>query len=178
MMARTTVILPMAVAALAALPHTVAAQHDHAASPYVDLSGRAIKALAPEEVEGLLAGDGLGFALSAELNGVPGPKHALELAEGLALSGAQREAVEAIRVRMADEARKLGREIVDAETRLDHMFAQGHATAESVREATVAIGELRGRLRGVHLTAHLETVRVLSAEQVQTYNRLRGYTGG
>ncbi|GMV06808.1 MAG: hypothetical protein AMXMBFR53_30830 [Gemmatimonadota bacterium] len=178
MMARTTVVLPMAVAALAAWPHTVAAQHDHAASPYVDLSGRVIKALAPEEVAGLLAGDGLGFALSAELNGVPGPKHVLELADGLALSHEQREAVEAIRVRMTDEARKLGGEIVDAETRLDHMFAQGHASAEGVREATVTIGELRGRLRAAHLTAHLETARILSAEQVEAYARLRGYAGG
>jgi len=176
-MVRTTLILPVALAVLSATPLAVAAQHDHAASPYVDLSGRAIKALSPEEVEGLLAGDGLGFALSAELNGVPGPKHALELADGLALSGEQREAVEAIRLRMAEEARKLGREIVDAETRLDHMFAQGHAAADLVMTATVAIGELRGRLRAVHLTAHLETVRVLSAEQVQAYARLRGYAG-
>ena len=40
-----------------------------------------------------------------------------------------------------------------------------------------AIGEIQGRLRAVHLAAHLETRAILSPEQVQRYNKLRGYDG-
>ena len=51
------------------------AQH----SPYTGLEERDIKALSAEQVAGYLAGDGMGFALPAELNHYPGPKHVLDL---------------------------------------------------------------------------------------------------
>lgn len=150
---------------------------DHAGhSPYAEMTGRSIKALAPEEVEALLAGEGMGFALSAELNGVPGPKHALEMADGLGLSAEQAAALEDIRARMTERARRLGAEIVEAETHLDLQFANGHATPEGVLAATVEIGRLRGELRAAHLNAHLETVKLLTEAQVREYARMRGYT--
>lgn len=151
-------------------------QHD-AHAPYAGLQERAIKALSAEDVEGLLAGDGMGFALSAELNGLPGPKHVLELASQLALSEAQAAAVGEIRDRMQEAAVELGQAIVDAETHLDRMFAMGHAAPDVVLERTTEIGTLRGQLRAVHLNAHLETVSVLSEDQVAEYVRLRGYGG-
>jgi hypothetical protein len=40
---------------------------------------------------------------------------------------------------------------------------------------TTAIGELNGRLRAVHLTAHLETRALLRPEQLALYRQLRGY---
>ena len=90
--------------------------HDHAAhSPYAGMQDREVKALSPEETQGLLAGEGLGFALAAELNGLPGPRHVLELAEALDLSEEQRHLVEEIRERMSAGARELGRSVVDAE---------------------------------------------------------------
>jgi hypothetical protein len=40
---------------------------------------------------------------------------------------------------------------------------------------TAAIGELSGRLRSVHLAAHLETRAMLHPDQIALYQRLRGY---
>lgn len=159
----------------AALP---AQEHDHAGhQPYAGLQEREIKAISPEEVAGLRAGEGLGMALAAELNGWPGPKHVLELADPLGLGAEQRTAVEEVRARMEAEAVRLGVELLEAEAELDRRFAHGHAPADDVTALSVRIGELRGRLRAVHLTAHLETRALLEGHQVEAYNRLRGYSG-
>lgn len=165
-----------------ALPAAGAAQgqrigeHDHAApSEHVHAVGREIKALSPEEMDQLLAGEGMGLALAAELNGVPGPKHVLELASELALSEEQRAAVERIRAEMATEAQRLGRRIVHLERELDRGFAKGRITGAETTARSEEIGRLRGRLRAVHLSAHLETAEVLSAEQRARYVELRGY---
>jgi Spy/CpxP family protein refolding chaperone len=139
------------------------------------MEDREVKALSAEEIQGLLAGEGLGFALAAELNGLPGPKHVLELADALGLSADQRRRVEGIRESMSERARELGKAVVDAETHLDRMFDSGHATPSAVREATVDIGRLRGELRAAHLVAHLATAQELTPEQVAEYARLRGY---
>jgi hypothetical protein len=64
-----------------------AAQH---ATPYAGQEARPIKALSAKEVEDLRAGRGMGLALAAELNGYPGPLHAIELADRLRLSDEQR----------------------------------------------------------------------------------------
>lgn len=150
--------------------------HEHTRhSPYAGQEARAVKAISPEEVEALRAGDGLGFALAAELNGLPGPKHVLELSGELGLDGEQARAIREIRERMLSAARELGEDIVRAETHLDAMFADGTATAEDVRRITGHLGEMRGRLRAVHLIAHLEVMPILTPEQVVTYGRLRGY---
>jgi hypothetical protein len=50
-------------------------------APYAGHQERPIKALAPEEVAGLLGGEGMGYALAAELNHYPGPRHVLDLAD-------------------------------------------------------------------------------------------------
>lgn len=168
-------VLLLAATAATAAPAAGQA-HEHAGhSPYAGMEDRAVKALSAEEVAGLRAGDGLGFALAAELNGLPGPKHVLELSGELGLEEEQASAIRAIRDRMLAAARELGEEIVQAETHLDGMFARGRATAEDVRRITGHIGEMRGRLRAVHLTAHLEVTPILTAEQVVAYQRLRGY---
>ncbi len=56
-----------------------------AASPYAGEQSRSIKSLSKEDVADYIDGKGMGFAKAAELNGYPGPKHVLELAEQLAL---------------------------------------------------------------------------------------------
>lgn len=62
-----------------------AATAQHAPStPYAGLEKRAVKALSDKQIADLQAGRGMGLALSAELNGYPGPVHVLELAERLA----------------------------------------------------------------------------------------------
>jgi Spy/CpxP family protein refolding chaperone len=147
-------------------------------SPYAGWEGRPIKALAPEEVERLLAGEGMGYALAAELNRYPGPRHVLDLADSLELSAAQRDSVEAIRARMNDRAVVLGRALVAAEAALDSSFASGAIDRATLRVGTAEIAQLEGELRAAHLEAHLETRGVLADDQVARYDVLRGYAVG
>jgi hypothetical protein len=144
-------------------------------APYSGHETREIKALSESEIAGLLAGEGMGFALAAELNGYPGPAHVLELARELALSAEQRAETEALFERMAASARELGARLVDAERALDEMFRRRTVAAASLSEALSGIGALQARLRGAHLQAHLEQSRILSEEQIARYAELRGY---
>lgn len=154
-----------------------AAQHQHQQSPYADLKNREIKALSAEELQQYETGEGMGLALAAELNRYPGPKHVLELAAELGLSDEQTVQVEAIRDEMRDRAVQLGREIVRRERELDRAFVAGSIDDADLASLTGEIGRLQGELRFVHLRAHLAMVRVLSPEQVNHYEMLRGYAG-
>lgn len=145
-------------------------------SPYADETDREIKALGPEEVAGLLDGAGLGFAKAAELNGVPGPRHVLELATELALGDDQRARVQVVYDRMHDRAVELGGLVVDLERELDRAFADRPLDSGEIERLAREIGELRGRLRATHLLAHLETAKLLSPEQIARYGHLRGYS--
>jgi len=153
------------------------ADHD-AHSPYVADRARAIKALAPDEITGLLEGHGMGLARAAELNDYPGPLHVLELADELQLSEMQREEVERIRVEMQATAQTLGAQIVEMEQHLDALFAESQATIDALDRMTAHLAEMKGRLRAAHLGAHIGTRSTLTSEQVALYNRLRGYTTG
>lgn len=149
-----------------------AAEAEH---PYAGEQTRQIKALGAEQVAGLLAGRGLGYAKAAELNRYPGPAHVLELAQPLALSDAQAESTRAIHARMESRAKALGAQLVAAEAELDHLFRAGTANVDGVAAALETIARLQAQLRGAHLNAHIEQREVLSAEQVQRYVHLRGY---
>ena len=160
-------------AASVALPFSAApAQH----SPYAGEQGRDIKALSAREVADLLAGRGMGMARAAELNGHPGPMHVLELRDRLGLTPEQEAAVRASFARMEAAAKPLGAELGERERALDRAFAEGAVTADAVRSMAAAIGDLQGRLRAVHLAAHVETRAVLTDAQVRAYDALRGYS--
>jgi len=146
-----------------------------APSPYAGQEGRAIKALSPHEIEDLRAGRGMGLAKVAELNSYPGPAHVLELAEELRLTTAQQRIVEARREHMSAEARRLGAAILEEERTLDTAFATSRITPDDLRERTLRIGELQGRLRASHLAAHLDVRAALAPDQIAAYDRLRGY---
>lgn len=145
--------------------------------PYSGLESRQIKALAPERIDGLLNGLGLSYALAAELNGVPGPRHVLDLADALELDTGTTLKIEAIFTRMQESARRLGAELVATEARLEEAFASNRATPGEVDSLTAEIAALEGRLRAVHLTAHLETDPLLTRHQKHVYARERGYDG-
>ena len=149
---------------------------DAVRSAYVGQQSRDIKALSGEDIAALHNGDGMGLAKAAELNGYPGPRHVLDLVRELRLSDTQSAQVTAIRDRMSAAARPLGDELIDRERALDQLFAQREITPERLTAATAAIGDVQGRLRAVHLAAHLETRAVLSTEQIAQYDKLRGYT--
>ena len=155
---------------------SAACQHiDHA--PYAGQDQRGLKSFSAEEIEAYLAGDGMGLAKVAELNGYPGPKHILELADQLDLTPAQRESVTASFDRMHTEAVRLGSEIIEAEKSLDALFGSAQPQAAEVSGRLVEIGTLEGRLRHAHIAAHLEMRSLLTPEQIAVYQELRGYGG-
>jgi Spy/CpxP family protein refolding chaperone len=146
-----------------------------AASPYAGEQGRDIKALSPQEVDAYLAGQGMGLAKAAELNGYAGPKHVLELAGELSLTSEQRTRTQALFASMQSAARSLGGEIVDQERTLDHLFVSQTVTPQLLRDSLDRIAALQARLRATHLQAHLEQAAILTPEQNALYSRLRGY---
>lgn len=162
--------------ALAAVSAQASPQHAHA--PYAGFQSRDIKALSDEQLADLAAGRGMGLALTAELNGYPGPIHALELADALELTAAQRLAVKQQFEAMQTEAILLGQKLVAAEKDLDRQFADRTITPGSLKAATATIAATTGELRNVHLKFHLSTAAVLSADQIRRYAELRGYAGG
>lgn len=146
------------------------------AQPYAGLEDRTVRALSDEQIDDLLAGKGSGYALAAELNHYPGPTHVLEMADELGLSSAQEEMVRDIFAPMQTEAKALGRDLVDLESRLDQAFGSGSITQPLLNELTAEIAQTEGELRAVHLAAHLELQDVLTPGQVQLYDELRGYS--
>jgi len=143
--------------------------------PYAGQQARAIKALSDDDVAALRNGEGMGMAKAAELNGYPGPKHVLDLARQLQLTDGQRGGVQAIFDRMSAAAKPLGGKLIAQEQALDQLFAKGDITPDRLVVATAAIAELQGRLRSVHLAAHLETRALLNPDQIARYEQLRGY---
>jgi Spy/CpxP family protein refolding chaperone len=144
-------------------------------SPYAGERDRPIKALGTDEQADLLEGKGMGFAKAAELNGYPGPRHVLELAESLHLSAEQRLDTQALFDRMRDEARRQGAALIEAERALDTLYASRTATHERVERQLARIERVRVRLRAAHLQAHLDQAALLTPAQLREYSRLRGY---
>lgn len=142
---------------------------------YAELAGRPIKALAPEWVADLLAGRGAGYALAAELNHYPGPTHVLELASRLQLRSDQEQRVREVFAAMQEDAQRYGKQLVDLEAELNRAFRGGAISRAELARLTGAIAATEGRLRDVHLAAHLEMKSILTAEQVTRYDELRGY---
>ena len=146
-------------------------------SPYSGQQSRDIKSLSADEVQGYLAGKGMGLAKPAELNGYPGPAHVLELGERIGLTAEQRRRSREIFDRMQAGAMTLGREWMDEERALETLFATRTATSANVAASLERIAILQARLRAVHLDAHLEQAGVLTSAQVADYVVARGYDG-
>jgi hypothetical protein len=144
--------------------------------PYAGYEERAIKALDKQRIDDLLEGRGAGYALAAELNRYPGPRHVLDLAEDLGLTEEQEETVQAIFAEMEAEVRPMGRELVNLEERLDQSFREETIDEDQLARLIDEIALVEGDLRNAHLSAHLQTRDVLSQEQVEEYDRLRGYS--
>ncbi len=148
-----------------------------APNTYAGFQSRQIKALSDDQMADLRAGRGMGLALPAELNGYPGPRHVLDLADGLGLTADQRTKIEGLFQSMRSEAIPLGQKLIAAEKELNRQFANRTITPERLKAATAAIGQIRSQLRDTHLKYHLSTAALLSPDQIQHYAELRGYTG-
>jgi len=165
--AGTVLLLPAAKAEVATVTETP--------SPYAGMESREIKSLSAQDIEDLRAGRGWGLALAAELNGMPGPAHLLELKEQIGLSSEQVTAIEAIFAAMKTEAQAAGERLIAAEAAIEAAFRAGDLTPEALRDLIDTADAARARLRFIHLSRHLETPPLLTAEQIARYNELRGY---
>jgi Spy/CpxP family protein refolding chaperone len=146
--------------------------------PYAGLQERSIKTLSDQQIADLNAGRGMGLALAAELNGYPGPIHAIELAEQLRLSPDQVGKLRALFEAMKAETIPLGASLISLERQLNDSFADRTITLASLQSSTKEIGATQATLRAAHLKYHLATVDILTSEQVARYNELRGYKSG
>ena len=142
---------------------------------YASSQGRTIKALSAEQVQDLLEGRGMGLSLPAELNGSPGPLHVLQLREELHITQGQVTDIERIRADMVTTARRLGAAIIAKEEELDAAFKGGQVSEADIQSMTARVATLSGELRAAHLTAHLQTRRLLTPPQIAAYNAARGY---
>jgi hypothetical protein len=142
---------------------------------YAGLQNRSIKSLSDEQIADLNSGRGMGLALAAELNGYPGPIHAIELANQLNLSPEQIANLKALLEAMKADAISLGTSVISLERKLNDEFANRTITLTKLVEATQEIGATQATLRATHLKYHLSTVAILTPEQVARYNELRGY---
>jgi Spy/CpxP family protein refolding chaperone len=167
----TYALATLLLGACAHAPAPVATQ-----SPYVGQQTRGIKALSDAEVDGYLKGEGMGMARAAELNHLPGPRHVLMLVRELGLTDAQRQETERLFDTMHAKAVAAGEQYVAAERELDAFFAHGgDLTRGTFAELVARAARLQGEVRAAHLEAHLAMVKVLTSEQIASYDRLRGY---
>ena len=157
---------------LALVAEVARAQHHQ---PYAGQQQRDIKALSAEEIGQYLAGAGMGYAKSAELNQYPGPAHVLELAEQLGLSAEQRAATRALRDAHHAEARAIGAKVIESERALEELFRSGRVQEEALRQAVLTAARLQGEYRLSHLEAHRRMRALLSDDQIAQYDALRGY---
>ncbi len=145
-------------------------------SKYAGEEKRAIKSLSETDIEELKNGKGWGLAKAAELNGVPGPVHLLEMKEEIDLTAKQIRAIEDIYKKMKQEAIPLGLELIELELELNNHFANRTITDQLLRQILQRIAQVHRQLRYVHLSTHLKTPEILKSEQITLYNKLRGYS--
>jgi Spy/CpxP family protein refolding chaperone len=144
-------------------------------SPYVGFETREVKTLSTERQEGLKRGAVLGYALVAELNGYPGPMQVLELADQLGLDADQKRRTFVIFEKMRKDAISTGEALIAAEAHLDRLFQLKQVTYDRVEAQTAVVAVQDARLRAIHLNAHLAMAEILTPEQRESYERLRGY---
>jgi ATP-dependent helicase/DNAse subunit B len=83
--------------------------------------------------------------------------------------------IELIYQNMSSKAKTIGAAIIAIEQDMDRAFANNTITEENLKLMLDKSADLYGQLRFVHLSAHLDTVQILTMEQVQMYNTIRGY---
>jgi Spy/CpxP family protein refolding chaperone len=145
--------------------------------PYAGMHERSIKTLSEQQIADLRAGRGMGLALAAELNGYPGPIHAIELADRLQLAPEQVTRLKGLFEAMKAETIPIGESLIAQERSLNEEFANRTITPAGLEAATSRIGATQAALRAAHLKYHLSAAAILTPEQAQRYDELRGYQG-
>jgi Spy/CpxP family protein refolding chaperone len=145
-------------------------------SPYATQLDSPIRGLSTLEVQDLVNGRGAGYARMAELNSYPGPRHILDLNRELKLSSNQIFHIETVFKQMQADAKEIGQQIVNREKQLSAAFASGKINQTQMQASTEELGKLYSQLRAIHLMAHLQIKPLLKPEQINNYNKLRGYS--
>jgi Spy/CpxP family protein refolding chaperone len=173
----STVLLALCLLLSGSRTATVSAQADSTPTPsgYRELLNTEIRGLSPDALEAYRTGAGGGLALPAELNGYPGPRHVLDLADELGLTEDQQAEIQDLYDTMLPEAVQLGEQILQAEAALERAFRENTMDETFLEEQLAEIGALQAQLRFVHLRTHIATVEILTPDQIEQYNLLRGY---
>ncbi len=152
-----------------------ASEHEYT-SKYVGQEKREIKSLSDEDIKELKTGAGWGLAKAAELNGLPGPKHILEMKEEIELTAEQERMIVGLYNDMKKEAITLGKKLIGYEKDLNNRFAERKVDEKVLDELLTKISETYKSLRFTHLSSHLKTPTILTEDQIKKYNELRGYS--
>jgi len=143
-----------------------------AAEPAI-AGGVEIRTLTAEQIAQIERGEGAGFALPAERNGVPGPRHVLDLAAELGLSAEQRDEIERIFDAMKADAIAAGTRYLAAQRSLEQDFRDGTLTEAALPGRVADVSRHEGGLAAIHLVAHLRTAAILTPDQIAAYQELR-----
>jgi hypothetical protein len=161
---------------LLCMPFLTLAQHSQGGhTPYAGMQNRAIKSLSDNDINELRRGGGWGLALAAELNGMPGPSHLLELKDKIPLASDQVDKTQVLLDEMRKAAIPIGERLIAAEKALEAAFASGKVDESILRRLLADAESARSELRFIHLSQHYKTVQFLKPEQIKRYNILRGY---
>lgn len=144
-------------------------------SPYAGFQDREIKSLSESDIEAIRQGRGWGLALPAELSGLPGPLHLLELRDELKLTSDQVAQIQVLYDEMRDEAITAGQIFIETERALSLAFENAELDQDQLEELVAKSAEARARVRLIHLSRHLMTPDILTPTQMQQYAVLRGY---
>lgn len=144
-------------------------------SPYVGQEGRTIKSLSDEDINALTHGKGWGLAKPAELNGVPGPAHILELKEELQLTPEQVTSIQALWETMNQSAKHYGERYLQSEAKIERFFNETETDEKQLPLLLADSANHLAKLRHVHLQAHLKAKPLLTTHQLMRYQHLRGY---
>jgi len=147
-------------------------------SAYVSLLDSEIRGLDQDTIEGYLTGKGLGQALPAELNGYPGPRHTIDMAEEMELTDEQLAQVQALFDDMQSAVLPLGEKYLESVAELELAFREGTITDEYLQSQLENITGIEAQMRYVHLSTHLATIDILNHDQIMEYNMMRGYGDG
>lgn len=128
----------------------------------------------PPDRNDLLNGNEGNNGYIADINGYPSPKIVLSLSSTLKLTSVQKSKITDIYNNMTARAKQLGKEIVQIENELHKAFQARIINEKSATDDAQQIGRLRGRLRGVFLTARIKTRNVLDESQIEMYKKLQG----
>ena len=167
--------IPLTVAVLLVAADDTRSANESTHSQYAGQQARKIKSLSQDDINELLRGGGWGLAKAAELNGIPGPAHLLELKSELNLSAVQIAAIAGIHKNMRIAAVRKGKELIKLEQRLEFQFVNKTLNEDRLKKILKDIAEVRSVLRFIHLSTHLKTPELLRPSQIIKYKILRGY---